>query len=547
MNISAKFSYISGVAAIVIGTASLLVGTQAVADGPALDIQSTTGGQDRNDGSFSLGWTFTLNSQVTVTALGFYSANMGALSTSHDVGIYDAGCNLVATTTVLPTDALRGFFRYHDLPSPVVLSPGQTYSIAAVTGGAAYLYNPNAVVLDPAVNFGRFTAWHGALQQSLTLQCPDFPSSTQFYGDFGPTFYVGTSSGGGSEKRASAIKIFCNRSGDLQTATCTVTVGDQSAPPRINPTGEVQFNATEGSLAGSTCALQGVSSSPGVSSCAMTYFPPAGFPIGRSFPVAATYIGDTNFSTSSTSHELILASCVGTTAKPCPNSIGLGFGDLPAIINRAVSMLASCGAGGEARSVHNIVHARGREIDGQIGETCNITAALGLDVEKFLEDATQEDLTLLYNAFVEAVNGSQKEAIFEYADAASRLELGIYQLLQKNEAFIKDIATIIEKNVLGKDYEKLFINNRKLSRNLKVAIKNKRKQSLIAFATVEKSVKPNRTAVIKFKLNKRAQKLITIFKSAGIPTVSLKATMTATQKKRFGKAKSSQTVDVILR
>lgn len=550
MNIRRRFSFIPKIVAVSICAALFLVGTQAIADGPALDIEFTTGGQDLNNGSFSLGWNFTVNSQVTVTALGFYSANKGALSSSHDVGIYDAGCNLVATTTVQPSDTLRGYFRYHNLPAPVVLSPGQTYSIAAVTGGAPYLYNPNAVVLDPAVNFGKFTAWQAALQQTAVLQCPNFPSSTQFYGDFGPTFYIGTQSGGGSDKRASATKIFCNRSGDLQTATCTVTVGDQGAQPRINPTGDVQFTTTEGSLAGANCMLQGVSLSPGISSCKMDYFPPAGFPIGKAFPVTATYVGDTNFDPSSTSHELIYASCVGTPAKPCPNSIGLGFGDLPAIINKVVSMLATCGSGEEAKSASAFRSYELRDLGfpNPPGGTCNIISGLGLDIDKFLEEATQDDLSQLYDAFARGVNGNQKEAIFEYADFASKFQHDLYVLMQDDAAFRKEIYTIIEKNALGRDYGKIFSKYQlRFARSSKPKTPKKAKESLLKFATVERVVKSNKTAMIKFKLNKRAQKLMAIFKSAGIATVPLKTTMVATQQKRYGKAKFSQSVNVLLR
>jgi len=536
--------------AVVLAIFLYLSGTHAIAEGPALDIEFTSGGQDLNNGSFSLGWTFTLNSQVTVTALGFYSANKGSLSTSHDVGIYDANCNLVANTTVQPSDTLQGFFRYHTLASPVVLSPGQTYSIAAVTGGAAYLYNPTAVKLDPAVNFGKFNAWQGALQQTATLQCPNFPASTQFYGDFGPTFYISEASdGGGSDKRASATTLFCNRSGDLLNATCTVSVADQGAPPRLNPTGEVQFSATEGSLSGSSCTLQAVSASPGISSCNMNYAPPAGFPIGKAFPVTATYVGDTNFDSSSTSHKIILASCVGTPAKPCPNSVGIGFGDLPAIINKIISMVATCGATDSTQAARL---GRSHEVSaGEIppaGGGCHIIAALGLDVDEMLTELSQPDLEALYNAFTDATKGTKKDALFEYSESAFTLDKELYKIFQNDESFRAEIVKILEKGVLGADYEKIFSKHRPTGFAV-AATKKKKKtaQPILVFAKVEKTVNADKTAVVKFKLNKRMQNLVTIFKRAGIATMPLKSTLTATQKKRRGKAKLSQSVDVVLK
>jgi hypothetical protein len=59
---------------------------------------------------------------------------------------------------------------------------------------------------------------------------------------------------------------------------------------------------------------------------------------------------------------------------------------------------------------------------------------------------------------------------------------------------------------------------------------NKRKkQSLLTFATVERKVGSDKIAAIKFRLNKRAKNLVSLFKSAGLATLPLKATMSVRQ------------------
>lgn len=533
--------------AIVFFAAFLSWVNQAIADGPGLDIQFTTGGQELNAGSFSLGWTFSVTSPVTVSALGFYDAGQNGLTTSHDVGIYDANCSLIASATVQPTDALTGYFRYHNLTSPVVLSPGQTYRIAAVTGGEPYLYNPTAVVLDPAVVFDKFTAWRGALQQTTTLQCPDFPSTTQFYGDFGPTFYIGALGGGTDPvKRDTSIKLFCNRTGDLSSANCTATVGDAGAPPRIQPTGTVEFTTTEGSLAGMSCQLQGVSLSPGIASCSVTYIPPAGFPIGKAFPINATYDGDSAFNPSSTSHEVIRAACIGTPEKPCPNSVGLEFDRVQTLLKKVVTIRATCGSEAQTQIGRNL-RIGGFEPPPP-GGSCHMFMSLGLDLDKLIKEVSQPDLKAISDAFTQNPK-NLRDAVFEYANAASTLQNALYMNMQATQAATDEIYKLLEKNVLNENWLKLFGkygSGHGFSLALKTAKGKRKKQSFIKFATVDRVVKADKTTTLKFKLNRRMQNLVGILKAAGAKSVPIRATLSLTQKKRSGKATLVQTVDVAL-
>src|SRR5436309_3164306 len=99
------------------------------ADAPVLDITGLgANGFDYTQGTYSLGWYFTANKDLNITALGFYDDKKDGIVGNHDVGIYDSVTQtLLVSTTVVPTDPLTGFFRYHTLATPFVLTGGKTY------------------------------------------------------------------------------------------------------------------------------------------------------------------------------------------------------------------------------------------------------------------------------------------------------------------------------------------------------------------------------------------------------------------------------------
>ena len=79
-----------------------------------------------------LGWQFTVNTAIDVTALGVFDSGQDGLVESHDVGIWDSTCNLLVSATVQSgtTDPLTDQFRYVDV-STTLLNPG-VYNIGAV-------------------------------------------------------------------------------------------------------------------------------------------------------------------------------------------------------------------------------------------------------------------------------------------------------------------------------------------------------------------------------------------------------------------------------
>jgi len=82
-------------------------------------------------GPADVGWQFSVNRQLLVTALGFWDPSaLTPLRGNHEVGIWDVDRNLLADATVLTNSPFTGAFRYASV-SPVLLDAGHTYWIAA--------------------------------------------------------------------------------------------------------------------------------------------------------------------------------------------------------------------------------------------------------------------------------------------------------------------------------------------------------------------------------------------------------------------------------
>ncbi|MEH1768232.1 MAG: DUF4082 domain-containing protein [Nostoc sp.] len=150
-------------------------------------IQSLTGGSNFpsfNGTNQTIGWSFTANDNLSVTALGFYDPTPGnPLSQSHLVGLWTSDGNLLASTTVQTTSPLTGSFRYQDITS-VNLLAGMSYVIgAAITSPFSDIYNiPGSVNTAPEITLTD-SARNG------TSQGFSFPSTlTAGKGRIGPNF-----------------------------------------------------------------------------------------------------------------------------------------------------------------------------------------------------------------------------------------------------------------------------------------------------------------------------------------------------------------------
>jgi hypothetical protein len=112
--------------------ALVLLTSSAAWAGPAVTMTNTSG-QTLVNGPYTLGWTFTAKSAITVDALGVFATAAGGLLESHDVGIWDSKGTLIAEATVASGtgESKVDQFRYHAI-TPVTLVAGETYNIGAV-------------------------------------------------------------------------------------------------------------------------------------------------------------------------------------------------------------------------------------------------------------------------------------------------------------------------------------------------------------------------------------------------------------------------------
>lgn len=88
------------------------------------------------------GFSFQPTSDISVTQLGIFDADMDGLLESHMVGIFDSNRNNLGYTTV-PSMSNDGssYFLYASLSTPIALSSGETYYIFSDTGNEPYTWN----------------------------------------------------------------------------------------------------------------------------------------------------------------------------------------------------------------------------------------------------------------------------------------------------------------------------------------------------------------------------------------------------------------------
>ncbi len=135
-----------------------------------------------NSRPFTLGYTFSLSSAVTVNALGYWDDGLG---NNHQVGIWDSSATLVASTTVLGADPLVDNFRWQTIPD-VTLGAGQytiggeflgnsdpfPYQAAGVTTIAAFTWLTDEQIFGPGLNFPTVSTGGSYGQNGILV--PDF-------------------------------------------------------------------------------------------------------------------------------------------------------------------------------------------------------------------------------------------------------------------------------------------------------------------------------------------------------------------------------------
>ena len=173
------------VAGIAVLAATFCLPLQAVA-APAISL-SNLSGSTLGNGPFTLGWAFTVNSDISVTALGVFDSDQDGLAERHQVGLWNSGGTLLASTIVGAgtADSLTNQFRYSTIAA-LALNAGQTYTIGALWNnnldGLVYPGNTAgfSTAADISFNDNRF-------QFGATLANPTSSASTE-PAYFGPNF-----------------------------------------------------------------------------------------------------------------------------------------------------------------------------------------------------------------------------------------------------------------------------------------------------------------------------------------------------------------------
>jgi hypothetical protein len=113
-------------------TALLAVAGACLAQVPAITtFTGATAFGSINSTDQTIGFSFTANSNILVTALGVWEQNTGAnLAQAHQVGLWTSGGALLASATVAVNSPVTGDWRYANI-TPVMLTGGQTYVVGS--------------------------------------------------------------------------------------------------------------------------------------------------------------------------------------------------------------------------------------------------------------------------------------------------------------------------------------------------------------------------------------------------------------------------------
>lgn len=166
---------------------TLLAATSASAT--TIGVSVSGGDTFSNTGTWTLGYSFLVNSSITVVSLGVYDDQQDGLNVSHDVGMWDSAGNLLASTTVGSGTAgtLAGGFRFIPI-TPLSLTAGNTYYVGSVNGidNDGWLQDP-LIIAAPEITYlsRRFESSGGG------LVFPDLAGSGQV-GYFGGNFEFGS-------------------------------------------------------------------------------------------------------------------------------------------------------------------------------------------------------------------------------------------------------------------------------------------------------------------------------------------------------------------
>jgi prepilin-type processing-associated H-X9-DG protein len=148
MKISNFLAFVSAIA--LLGVSSVRADNIGVQTTPNIN-------ESYSNGNWVLGYSFTVDSAISVTALGVFGLNNGALNGAHDVGLWDSAQNLLASATVNEGSAgiIQDSYQFTSI-APVLLTVGDTYYVAASwtnADGDTWLQDPTALTVAPEITY----------------------------------------------------------------------------------------------------------------------------------------------------------------------------------------------------------------------------------------------------------------------------------------------------------------------------------------------------------------------------------------------------------
>ncbi len=155
---------LKGIQYFLLGALALcLLSTKAIAASvPALiSFDNPTISTEGSTEPYVIGYKFTVNTDITITALGYFDCGQDGLGYAHEVGIWNENANEwepPLTYLTIPsgtTATLIGQYRYVDLATPLSLTAGNTYKIGAEVQGSQdnYIQRADNIVTDPRISF----------------------------------------------------------------------------------------------------------------------------------------------------------------------------------------------------------------------------------------------------------------------------------------------------------------------------------------------------------------------------------------------------------
>jgi Domain of unknown function (DUF4082)/PEP-CTERM motif len=124
---------------------------------PIVGVTISNDGAPDGAGFTNLGYSFVANVATSVVSLGVWDQNDDGLLNRHEVGLWASDGALLASAFVGAGAAgiLDSGFRFTDI-SPVLLTAGQTYYVAALFNGPGddnFVHDPTSVLTAPQITY----------------------------------------------------------------------------------------------------------------------------------------------------------------------------------------------------------------------------------------------------------------------------------------------------------------------------------------------------------------------------------------------------------